>query len=47
MESDDVFATEVFEARQKYRKGDWGDTCEEDKQLNNEAVNLLMSIKEV
>lgn len=38
MDVDDKFATEVFEARQKYRKGDWGDTCEEDKKLNNEAV---------
>lgn len=38
MEIDDAFATEVFEAKQKYHKGDWGDTCEEDKKLNNEAV---------
>lgn len=38
MDVDDKFATEVFEARQRYRNGDWGDTCEEDKKMNDEAV---------
>ena len=32
------FAIEIREAFKKYISGDWGDTCEEDKQLNDSAV---------
>ena len=29
---------EVVEAFNRYRGGDWGDTCESDQELNNNAV---------
>lgn len=33
------FAREVTKALRRYASGDWGDTCAEDAQMNNEAVN--------
>lgn len=32
------FSKEVIQALQKYKAHNWGDLCEEDKQLNDEAV---------
>lgn len=37
-ESED-FAKEVHEAMTRYCKGDWGDICEEDNEMNNEALS--------
>ncbi len=33
------FAMEVHNAMTRYCKGDWGDICEEDKEMNNEALH--------
>jgi hypothetical protein len=38
MEESEVFAKEVGNACNKYIKKDWGDLCEEDKALNEEAI---------
>lgn len=38
MKSDDDFALFVTECIDKYLRQDWGDTCEEDSKLNDEAV---------
>lgn len=38
MESDDAFKDFVFESIKRYSSCDWGDTCDEDKQLNDDAV---------
>lgn len=35
---DTSFAKEITLAIAKYRQGDWGDLCGEDKKLNNNAV---------
>ena len=32
------FYMEVQQAFNKYMRGDWGDTCQEDAELNNQAV---------
>lgn len=32
------FAREVTKALRRYASGDWGDTCAEDAQMNNDAV---------
>lgn len=32
------FTLEVHQAFYKYIKGDWGDTCDEDKPLNDAAI---------
>lgn len=32
------FAREVTKSLRRYASGDWGDTCAEDAQMNNEAV---------
>lgn len=32
------FFKEILEAFEKYQNKDWGDTCEEDCELNNEAI---------
>ena len=32
------FSKEVVQALQKYKSHNWGDLCEEDKQLNDEAI---------
>ena len=37
-EQDTSFANEIQKAFTKYISGDWGDTCEEDKQLNEQAI---------
>lgn len=39
MAKDAEFKKDVMNALQKYMKGDWGITYEEDKQLNDEAIN--------
>lgn len=38
MENSELFKTEVDKAFEKYMNCDWGDTCEEDVEMNNEAV---------
>ncbi len=40
MKEDDDFAKEVHKAFWKYLMGDWGDLCEEDKAMNNRALEL-------
>lgn len=37
-EEDSGFANEITTAFMKYVKGDWGDTCEEDGEMNNNAI---------
>lgn len=37
-EESPAFAREVAVAFNRYRQGDWGDLCREDKDLNNQAV---------
>lgn len=36
---DSAFAKFILNAISKYKNQDWGDTCPEDKKLNDEAVN--------
>ena len=37
--ADDLkFAKEATKALVRYKNGDWGDMCDEDKQMNDEAV---------
>jgi len=38
MESDLAFAREIAEAFGRYQRHDWGDLCQEDKALNDQAV---------
>ena len=38
MEDNEVFKREVDKAFEKYMSCDWGDTCKEDAEMNNEAV---------
>lgn len=38
MSSDESFVKEVLNALSRYLKKDWGEMCEEDKQMNDEAV---------
>lgn len=38
MEIDDNFRQFVWNSFRKYIQGDWGDTCDEDKQTNNDAL---------
>ena len=33
------FAKFVWDSLKKYRTGDWGDLCDEDKRLNDEAID--------
>ena len=40
MLSDENFEREVLKAISKYLKKDWGEICEEDKQMNDEAVKI-------
>lgn len=35
---DIVFAKEVLSCIRRYKMQDWGDMCEEDKKMNNDAV---------
>ena len=35
---EEKFAKFIYDSLDKYKKCDWGELCEEDKQLNNEAV---------
>jgi hypothetical protein len=39
IERNPFFALEVMEAFNRYQRLDWGELCEEDKRLNNEAVH--------
>jgi len=39
MANDSAFAKFILNAILKYKNQDWGDTCLEDKKLNNKAVN--------
>ena len=36
--SDKNFSKEVLKAFSRYLKKDWGEMCEEDKQMNDEAI---------
>ena len=38
MSENKQFASEVMSALQKYCNKDWGDLCEEDKQINEDAL---------
>ena len=38
MEKSTIFTKEVNEAFAKYQNCDWGDTCEDDADMNTEAV---------
>ena len=38
IEKDSEFQKEINNSLEKYTKGDWGDTCEEDCELNDEAL---------
>ena len=38
MSENKQFASEVMSALQKYCNKDWGDLCEEDKQMNDDAL---------
>ena len=40
MESSIGFALEVIHALERYLRHDWGDVCPEDKELNDEALQL-------
>ena len=37
-QNDPVFAYNIASALGRYKKGDWGDLCEDDKGYNNDAV---------
>ena len=38
MKNDDKFCAEVMVATNRYVKCDWGDLCDEDKEMNDRAV---------
>lgn len=38
IENNEVFKTEVDQAFEKYVNCDWGDTCEDDAAMNDEAI---------
>lgn len=38
MKSNDKFRQFVIASLNRYRTGDWGDTCDEDKQTNEDAL---------
>lgn len=38
MKSNDKFRQFVITSLNRYRTGDWGDTCDEDKQTNEDAL---------
>lgn len=38
MLNDESFKKEVLEAFSRYLRTDWGEMCEEDKQMNDEAI---------
>ena len=38
IEKDDEFAKGVFKSLRRYYSGDWGDLCEEDKEMNDNAL---------
>lgn len=40
IEQDTSFAREVFSATTRYTAGDWGDLCESDKDLNEQALKI-------
>ena len=40
MEQSPKFAAEVRRAFGRYQQGDWGDVCEEDRALNDEAARI-------
>lgn len=40
IENDENFAKEIAEAFSKYLQCNWGDTCEEDCEMNNNAVKF-------
>lgn len=39
MESDPIFSREIDAAFRRYQARDWGDLCQEDRELNDQAVN--------
>ena len=38
IEKDDGFAKGVFSSLRRYYSGDWGDLCDEDRQMNDNAL---------
>ena len=38
IEKDDKFAKGVFSSLRRYYSGDWGDLCDEDRQMNDNAL---------
>ena len=44
MEEHPDFRSEVMKIMLRYMEGDWGDTCEEDKPLNDKEMAALMGI---
>ena len=38
IENNETFRNEIIKAFNRYITCDWGDTCKEDQELNNEAV---------
>ena len=38
IEKDDEFAKGVFSSLRRYYSGDWGDLCDEDRQMNDNAL---------
>ena len=41
IEKDDEFAKGVFSSLRRYYSGDWGDLCDEDRQMNWIDVNKV------
>jgi hypothetical protein len=41
MREDIKFSDFVYKSLRRYRKEDWGDMCEEDRELNNSAVENI------
>ncbi len=38
IKEDSKFAMQVYASLNRYVQGDWGDLCDDDKELNNQAV---------
>lgn len=40
IEKDKSFGNEIFKAWRRYLANDWGDMCEDDKRINDKALQL-------
>ena len=38
IETNNTFRKGVIESFERYQRGDWGDLCEEDKEMNDKAI---------